>query len=52
MISGRQGDKWMANYSGTKGYVDGQWSSRAGRAVINPADETLHRVKKISHLTA
>jgi hypothetical protein len=27
--------------SGAKGYVDGQWSWRAGRPVINPADETL-----------
>ena len=31
----------MANYPELKLYVDGQWVTRAGRPVINPADETL-----------
>jgi succinate-semialdehyde dehydrogenase/glutarate-semialdehyde dehydrogenase len=31
----------MANYPELKLYIDGQWISREGRPVLNPADETV-----------
>ena len=31
----------MPNYPELKLYIDGQWISREGRPVLNPADETV-----------